>query len=215
MSTTQPNQDPSQPYGQDPRAAQQAPGARYGTQPYAPTYGAQPGITAHGDLPEPPKHRRLLTLTLASAGLWALSLLLLLFQRDTFSQAFRESMEQSGGADTGQQLTAEELAQVTDLLTSLFIGTTVVLLLIGLALYALVYFPLRKGKNWARILGIVLAIMGTLSALSGVFSFVTTPGAVGVLASVLSLALVIVNILWLVNAFNPQVASYTGQGRRA
>ena len=86
---------------------------------------------------------------------------------------------------------------------------------LAVALYALVYFNLRGAKNWARILGIVVGILGTLSAVGGIFSFVTYPGIGGVLASVLSLALVIVNILWLVKAFNPQVAAYTRQGRRA
>ena len=39
------------------------------------------------------------------------------------------------------------------------IGTMVVFALIGAGLYALVAFNVRKGKNWARILGTVFAAL--------------------------------------------------------
>ncbi|MFP3340534.1 hypothetical protein R0J91_21320, partial [Micrococcus sp. SIMBA_131] len=74
---------------------------------------------------------------------------------------------------------------------------------------------LRGAKNWARILGSVGAILGTLGAVGGIFCFVAYPGMGGVLASVLRLALVIVDIVWLVKAFNAQVAACTRQGRCA
>lgn len=218
MTTDRPNPDPNPeqpaaggpgPYpGQNPAYGQPAAGSRYGTQPYAaPGYGAQPG-SPYGVVPEPAAFPALLTLTLTSLALYVLSSLPALFGGEESIERMRDSLRQSG-------LTPEQVEEIAPVVGASVTVGTIIVLLIGVALYALVYFNLRGAKNWARILGIVVAILGTLSAVGGIFSFVTFPGIGGVLASVLSLALVIVNILWLVKAFNPQVAAYTRQGRRA
>ena len=218
MTTGQPNQNPNpEQYpaggpgpslGQNPAGGQPAAGSRYGTQPYAaPGYGVQPG-TPYGVVPEPAKFPTLLKLTLTSLVLYVLSSLPGLFGGEESVAQMRDSLRQSG-------LTPEQVDEALPVIGGAATAGAIVSLLIGVVLYALVYFTLRGAKNWARILGIVLAILGTLAAVGGVFSFLAMPGIGGVLASVLSLALVIVNILWLVHAFAPEVAAYTRQGRRA
>ncbi|MDR6505005.1 hypothetical protein [Arthrobacter oryzae] len=62
------------------------------------------------------------------------------------------------------------------------VGMVVVIAAIGVLMYALVAFNIRKGRNWARILGTVLAAfsllgvlemgLGTLSILAGVAAMV-------------------------------------------
>ncbi|MDX2341155.1 MULTISPECIES: hypothetical protein [unclassified Micrococcus] len=186
---------------QDP-APGTAPGSRYGTQPYAPM--GQGGV-----LPEPRRHRTLLTLTLASAALWLLANVPPLFGLDDMMRVVRESVSAEGGVPP------EDVDRFEAFFRASFIGGVVVALLIGLAVYALVYFGLRAVKNWARIVGIVAAILGTLGALAGLLSFTTFPGLAGVIASLASLGLLVVNILWLVNAFSGEEAAYTRQGRPA
>ena len=61
----------------------------------------------------------------------------------------------------------------------------------------------------------IAAILGTLGALAGLLSFTTFPGLAVVIASLASLGLLVVNILWLVNAFSGEEAAYTRQGRPA
>ena len=71
--------------------------------------------------------------------------------------------------------------------------TGIVMLVIALGLYALVYVFLKKGKNWARVLGIVLSILsvvGTLIGLLGAMAY----GGLGVVLLVLGLVLVVVNV---------------------
>ena len=46
---------------------------------------------------------------------------------------------------------------------SVFAGTLVVLAILGAGMYLLVAFFIRKGKNWARILGTVFAALSVFS----------------------------------------------------
>lgn len=67
-------------------------------------------------------------------------------------------------------------------LKSVIVGMVVLIAAIGVSMYALVAFNVRKGRNWARILGTVLAAfsllgvlemgLGTLSILAGVAAMV-------------------------------------------
>ena len=85
--------------------------------------------------------------------------------------------------------------------------TGIVMLVIALGLYALVYVFLKKGKNWARVLGIVLSILsvvGTLIGLLGAMAY----GGLGIVLLVLGLVLVVVNVLWLVTAFKAPVKEW-------
>lgn len=67
-------------------------------------------------------------------------------------------------------------------LKSVIVGMVVLIAAIGVSTYALVAFNVRKGRNWARILGTILAAfsllgvlemgLGTLSILAGVAAMV-------------------------------------------
>ena len=149
MTTDRPNPNPEQP----------AVGSRYGTQPYAaPGYGAQPG-SPYGVVPEPAAFPALLTLTLTSLALYVLSSLPALFGGEESIERMRDSLRQSG-------LTPEQVEEIAPVVGASVTVGTIIVLLIGVALYALVYFNLRGAKNWARILGIVVGILGTLSTTS-------------------------------------------------
>ena len=67
--------------------------------------------------------------------------------RNTFEQQLRGS---------GQNIAFDDVKGV-------IVGTMVVFALIGAGLYALVAFNVRKGKNWARILGTVFAALSVFS----------------------------------------------------
>ncbi|MFF2318952.1 hypothetical protein ACFVTE_22120 [Arthrobacter sp. NPDC058097] len=67
--------------------------------------------------------------------------------RSTFEEQLRGS---------GQDIAFEDVK-------GFIIGTMVVFALIGAGLYALVAFNVRKGKNWARILGTVFAALSVFS----------------------------------------------------
>lgn len=78
---------------------------------------------------------------------------------------------------TGAGVTYEDMKGV-------IAGTLVVFTIIGLALYLLVAFFVRKGKNWARILGTVFAALSVLG-LFGPPSFATIGTLLGIAAIVL------------------------------
>ena len=90
--------------------------------------------------------------------------------RNTFEEAM-----QSGGA--AGQVSYEDLKGV-------IAGTLVVFAIIGAALYALVAIFVRKGKNWARILGTVFAAL-SIFGLFGVPSIGTLGTLMGIAAIVL------------------------------
>jgi hypothetical protein len=63
------------------------------------------------------------------------------------------------------------------------VGTIVVFALISAGLYALVAFNVRKGKNWARILGTVFAALSIFNIVP--LSLATLAALVGIAAIVL------------------------------
>lgn len=209
-------------YGQAPQYGQPAQGAP-AADPYGPPVGARFGTPAYGadaqygaPVAEPAKFRTLLKLTLLSAVLYLLSSIPSFFT-DTEGQT-RAQLEQAG-------MSPEEIEQTLQLTGVASVIGVVATLLVGLGLYALVYFGLKAVKNWARILGIVLAILSVVGSVLGVLAAGLLAGLgmdlgldlsspLGILGAVLSLAALVVNILWLVNAFNKDVAAYTQQGRR-
>ncbi|MFF0944825.1 hypothetical protein ACFYE2_11440 [Kocuria sp. CPCC 205300] len=141
----------------------------------------------------PPEVGRLLTLTLASAGVYFLNQIAGLFTDQ--SQRY---------ADLG--LSADQIAQAESGATV----TTIVTVVVALAIYALIYVFLKKGKNWARVLGIVLSILSIVGAgigLLGTLAF----GGVGIVLLVLGLLLIVVNVLWLVTAFKAPVKQWFSQ----
>ena len=169
---------------------------RSGTPSGPPSYNAAGGDRYGADRPAaaPPELGRLLTLTLASAGIYLLNQLVGLYASSTVDRS--QTYEQLG-------LSADQIAQTQNAA----MVSSIVMLLIALGLYALVYMFLKKGKNWARVLGIVLSILsvvGTLIGLLGAMAY----GGLGIVLLVLGLVLVVVNVLWLVTAFKAPVKEW-------
>ncbi len=159
-------------YGQ-PQYGQQAPQPpQYGQPQYGqPQYGqpqyGQPD--APGGVPK--QINTAFWLILGAGVVWVLSLLLALGALD--SPAFRDQFEQqmaAGGADL-----------TYDSIKGFLVGTIVVFALISGGLYALVAFNIRKGKNWARILGTVLAALSVFSVFPlGIGSIAALAGIAGI-----------------------------------
>lgn len=164
-------------YGQNPPQApaygQQPFGQQYGQSPYAQYPSEQPQATGSSGLPQLVNIS--FWLLIASGVIYVISMLIGVGQlddplmRSTFEDAMR-----SGGA--GGEFSYEDIKGV-------LAGTLVVFAIIGAALYALVAFFVRKGKNWARILGTVFAglsvfglfqvpSIGTLGTLMGIAAIV-------------------------------------------
>ena len=134
----------SNPYPQQPEGARGGPPQyQAGGDQYGAHQGGHPGAA-------PPEVKRLLTLTLVSAAVYLLNDIVGIIAVTTVdtTEMYREmglSADQIAAADQ-----ASGIGQITG----------IVMLVIALGLYALVYVFLKKGKNWARILGIVFAILG-------------------------------------------------------
>lgn len=80
-------------------------------------------------------------------------------------------------------------------------------------LYLLVYFGLRANGDWARILGIVFAILGVLATLvTGLFSLMMIPyfdlDALLLVGVVLYAVHVVLSVYWLILAFKKETAHY-------
>ncbi|WP_026264589.1 hypothetical protein [Arthrobacter sp. 135MFCol5.1] len=177
-------QNPPQ-YGQNPpqygQNAPQAPGygqqQPYGQQPYGQSpYGQYPS-----EQPQPAESTGIPQLVnisfrmlIAAAVIFVISLLTGLTQLD--DPAFRQAFD--------QQVKASDAGVTYDDIKGVIAGTLVVFAIIGAGLYLLVAFFVRKGKNWARILGTVLAALSVLG-LFGVPSFATVGTVLGIAAIVL------------------------------
>ena len=194
------------PYGTGPQDYGQGypqPGSRYGTMPYE-AYGQQ-------RLEEPPKYRTLLTATLVSLALFVVSSLpgfLMVGDAAGFRSMIDESIAQQG-----QQLSPDELQaidQVMSMLTGMGIALMAFGTLVGVGLYLLVYFGLRGRKNWARITGIVFAVLALVFTLPSLLALPFLGGS-GLLSAVVSVLFVGVNIWWLVLAFNGPISRYLQQ----
>ena len=179
------SQPPSAPqYGQNaPQYGQntpQAPG--YGQQPFGQSsYGQSPYAQYPSEQPQPAGANGVpqlvnisVWLLIASAVIFVVSLLTGLTQLDDpmFRQTFEDQME-AGGA-TG--VTYEDIKGI-------IAGTLVVFAIIGAGLYLLVAFFVRKGKNWARILGTVFAAL----SIFGLFG----PPTIGTLGTLLGIAAIV------------------------
>jgi hypothetical protein len=175
-----------------------AAGGRYGTGAYDPNQYT-------GTAAAPAELKKLLTLTLVSAGLYLLSGAVAIFA--TASTDMTDVYRQMGMPSDQAALMAEQAGGVAT-------ATSVITLVIAMALYALVYVFLKKGRNWARILGIVLAILGAVGTLFG-FIGALAYGGTGIVMIVVGVLHAVANILWLVTAFKAPVARWFGQHRTA
>ena len=151
-----------QPYGQAPQ--------QYGQSPYAQYPSEQPQGPGAGGVPKMVNNA--FWMIIAAGALWLISLLVAIPALDdpAMRSTFEEQMR-AGGAD----IDFESIKGVV-------IGTMVVMGLIGAGLYALVAFNVRKGKNWARILGTVFAALSIFSLL---------PLSVGSIAVLLGIAAIV------------------------
>lgn len=196
--TTPPNDNTPQwgqpsPQGEDPST-----GPKFGTEAYNPqAFG--------GPVEEPAKFRSLKIFTLVSGGLFLISgvMMLLMFNNDSFREAMIDDL-----MTTYQEMgVAMERTEVESVYGWFSTGTTIFVLVL-LGIYALVYFGLRANKNWARILGIIFAIISVVFSVLG-FAM----GEIN-LSMLISLVWLGVNVYWLVLAFNSEVADYLFQHKR-
>ena len=187
---------PSSPHPDEFARAQQAPnGPAPGAMPSYQSTRDQYGQTGRGA--PPPQHARLLKLTLASAGLYLLNLLVSLVVTSTVD--LTAAYERLGFTTEQAQLAATQAAGS--------MVSTIITAVIAIGLYALVYSGLKKGRNWARILGIVLAILSAIGTVFGVFGSLLFGGWAVVLIA-LTVAVLIVDILWLITAFKAPVRAW-------
>ncbi len=151
-----------QPYGQQP----------YGQSPYAQYPSEQPQPTGSNGVPQLVNIS--FWLLIASAAIFVISMLTGLTQLDdpVFRQTFEQQVE-----GTGAGVSYEDIKGV-------IAGTLVVFAILGAGLYLLVAFFVRKGKNWARILGTVFAAL-SIFGLFGVPSLGTLGTLLGIAAIVL------------------------------
>ncbi|MEX5258102.1 CHAT domain-containing protein [Kocuria arenosa] len=170
----------------------------------------------------PPEHRRLLKLTLISAGLFLLYNIGFLISNATHYPAGWEAWEAAGKGvfkPEHQRAVANEVRTIATI--------HLILLAFAMLLYGATYLRLKEGERQARINGIILAIVGTivtvitsLAIFSEVFLYFEEYGTlvVEVWAQVVisigvacGIALLVVNILWLVTAFKKPVARWFAQ----
>jgi hypothetical protein len=153
-----------------PQYGQQGPNApQYGQSPYAQYPSGQPQAPG----PVPQLVNTSFWLIIAAGALWVVSMLVSLGTLDTpeVRDLFEKQMAASG--------TSVDFESIKGFL----IGTIVVFAVISAGLYALVAFNVRKGKNWARILGTVFAALSIFNIVP--LSLATLAALVGIAAIVL------------------------------
>ena len=156
-------------YGQNAPQAPQYGQSPYGQSPYAQYPSDQP--QAQGAVPQ--LVNTSFWLIIAAGALWVISMLVSLGTLDT--PAVRDMFEQQMAA-SGTSVDFESIKGV-------LIGTIVVFAAISAGLYALVAFNVRKGKNWARIMGTVFAALSVFNIIP--LSLATLAALVGIAAIVL------------------------------
>ncbi|MDR6684555.1 hypothetical protein J2Y41_000102 [Arthrobacter sp. 1088] len=180
-------QPPAPQYGQQaPQFGQQSP---YGQQPspygqQAPQYGQDTNWPSQqpGPATVPPLVNISFWMIIAAGILSAISSLIL---ATTGSDAFINSMIQQA-AQQGTEFPEGSLEGMRGgIVVAAIIGA-----IVSLGLYALVAFPVRKGKNWARILGTVFAAISVLG-LAGLFQFGATYGILQLLVILLGVAAIV------------------------
>ncbi|SKC06239.1 hypothetical protein SAMN05660473_03904 [Arthrobacter sp. 49Tsu3.1M3] len=164
-------------YGQQtpPAYGQNAPQTpQYGQSPYGRSpYAQYPSQQPHAQGPVPQLVNTSFWLIIAAGALWVISMLVSLGTLDT--PAVRDMFE--------QQMTASGTSVDFESIKGVLIGTIVVFAAISAGLYALVAFNVRKGKNWARIMGTVFAALSVFNIIP--LSLATLAALVGIAAIVL------------------------------
>ncbi|RLY94175.1 hypothetical protein EAE32_02855 [Kocuria tytonicola] len=211
--STQPGQP--QPYGQG--AVNGAPQGGPNGQPYGQQYGQAGGKygTAEynpgqytGLMERPSTVDRLLKLTLISLGISVVSTILSIIGILT---ADTDALLREQGGSAASQAGGADVAQMVGTM-----GTVagIIGLIISVGLYLLVYFGLKKGQNWARILGTVFAAIAILSGIYGLFDGTTGIAPwIYIAGIVLGVVKIIVDILWIVTAFKAPTTAWFNQDR--
>jgi hypothetical protein len=156
-------------YGQQGQQFGQSP---YGQSPYTPYPSEQPQAAGSNGVPQLVNIS--FWLLIASGAIFVISMLLGLTQLD--DPLFRQTFEDQMAAGGASGVTYEDIQGV-------IAGTLVVFAIIGAGLYLLVAFFIRKGKNWARILGTVFAALS-------VFSLFSVP-SIGTLGTLMGIAAIV------------------------
>jgi hypothetical protein len=179
-------QQPQQPYGQAPQ--------QYGQSPYAQYPSEQPqSAAAGGDSQRPPQVELAFWLIVAAGALSFVSSMVLAFGGGGY---FMELLEKSA-AEQGQSLPPGTFEGMQGVMA---IGG-IIGGLITLGLYALVAFPVRKGRNWARILGTVFAAISLLGLFGGAFTL-------GLVYAILQIVVIILGAAGIVLLYLPANSPY-------
>jgi hypothetical protein len=167
-------------YGQNPPQFGQPTPPAYGQQPYGQSPYAQypsekPQATGSNGVPQLVNIS--FWLLIGAAAVFVISMLLGITMLDdpAMRSAFEDAMRSSGAS--GTEFNYEDFKGA-------LAGMLVVLAILGAGMYLLVAFFIRKGKNWARILGTVFAALS-------VFSLFQVPniGTLGTLAGIAAIVL--------------------------
>lgn len=174
-------------------------GNKYGTAGYNPDQNFE--------MTKPPQVNRLFQMTMASLLLFLLINVLsiaALFQpgmRDTLATQLEES-----GQALPQGMSMDEFVTFSQISGAITFG---ILVLLGVVIYALVLLGIKKRWGWARILGIIAAIIGVIYALWTIIaSLGATVGVLDIIAVLLTVVFAAVGVYWLILAFNGQVAAW-------
>lgn len=174
-------------------------GGKFGTAEYNP--GQYTGL-----MERPSTIDRLLKLTLVSLGISVLSSILSIIGVLT---ADTDALLREQGGAAASQAGAADVARIVGTM-----GTVVgvIGLIISIGLYLLVYFNLKKGRNWARILGTVFAAIAILSGIFGLFTG-TSGMSTGIYIAgiVLGVVKIVVDILWIVTAYKAPTTAWFNQ----
>jgi hypothetical protein len=159
-------------YGQQGQNAPQYGQSPYGQQGQSP-YAQYPSGQPQAPGPVPKLVNISFWLFIAAGALWVISMLVSLGTLD--SPAVRDMFE--------KQMAASGTSVDFESIKGFLVGTIVVFAVISAGLYALVAFNVRRGKNWARILGTVFAALSIFNIVP--LSLATLAALVGIAAIVL------------------------------
>ncbi|WP_129660205.1 hypothetical protein [Rothia halotolerans] len=159
---------------------------------------------------EPPRFAKLKTATIGIlvVGIvnWLLNVAAVL------SGAMHEAtLRLMDGFPGGEMFSEAEKQSMTEDAGRLSIPQEVTTLIMTGGVFALIYLGLRARKNWARLLGIVLAFVSIgVSLLSNVFAVLLNiqMGAIGVVSMLVVVVWLTLLVYWLVLAFSREVKLY-------
>ena len=195
---TSPPQDPGNPAHPDEPSGRTPP--RYSSGGWPEEAERAPG-QQRGVVPAPRQLKRLLGLTVASGALYAALGVVVTIIYATMDFAAMYQRMGIPAEDAGQ------IGTMFERMRGVSIASGVIAVVVLLGLYASAYVFLRKGANWARITGIVLAILSSLGFLGNLFGF-WLYGQWAIVLIGLGIAFIVVNIAWLVTAFGAPLRAW-------